>query len=400
LSGQDATSTQPVGNPAAAPCGGDGPEGLDGYRSLLECLQAVPEPRRRRGIRHRLAVVLAFAVAAVLAGADSVTAIGEWASEAPVSVRAALGARRDRRGRLVAPATVTFRRVLKRVDATALAAAFGTWLASQIGIDPAETVIALDGKTLRGARNGQGKAPHLLAAMICGARAVIAQRDVDHKTNEITQVKPLLDQTDISGALVTADALHVQRQTARWLVEDKGADYLFTAVKDNQPGLFAALDARTGRRHPSCTPPPTALTAETKPAPCRSCPPPKTASPTPPKRSSSNGPSATPPPATSAPPPQPSASPPRTPQRGATPTAIATAARGHWAIEALHHVRDVTMNEDAHRLRAGTAPAVMATLRNTATAALRLIGFTNTAQGRRWAARDATRPLAALNLTI
>jgi hypothetical protein len=68
--------------------------------------------------------------------------------------------------------------------------------------------------------------------------------------------------------------------------------------------------------------------------------------------------------------------------------------------DALHHVRDVTMNEDAHRLCAGTAPAVMATFRNTATAAPRLIGFTNTAQGRRWAARDATRPLAALNLTI
>src|SRR5215470_5369848 len=90
----------------------------------------------------------------------------------------------------------------------------------------------------------------------------------------------------------------------------------------------------------------------------------------------------------------------RTPERGATPTVIATAARGHWGIEALHHVRDVTMKEDAHRLRAGTAPAVMATFRNTAIAALRLIGFTNTAQGRRWAARDATRPLAALDLTI
>ena len=48
---------------------------------------------------------------------------------------------------------------------------------------------------------------------------------------------------DITGALVTADALHVQKETACYLVEDKGADYLFTAVKDNQPSLFAALDA-------------------------------------------------------------------------------------------------------------------------------------------------------------
>ena len=48
---------------------------------------------------------------------------------------------------------------------------------------------------------------------------------------------------DITGTLVTADALHVQKETARYLVEDKKADYLFTAVKDNQPSLFAALDA-------------------------------------------------------------------------------------------------------------------------------------------------------------
>jgi len=90
----------------------------------------------------------------------------------------------------------------------------------------------------------------------------------------------------------------------------------------------------------------------------------------------------------------------RSPQRGGTPTLIATAARSHWDIEALHHVRDVTMHEDAHRLRAGSAAPVMATLRNAAIATLRMIGFTRTAQGRRWAARDATRTVAALGLTI
>jgi predicted transposase YbfD/YdcC len=79
--------------------------------------------------------------------------------------------------------------------------------------------------------------------MVTGTRAVIAQKDIDAKTNEITQVRPLLDDIGIAGALVTADALHVQKDTARYLVEDKQADYLFTAVKDNQPSLFAALDA-------------------------------------------------------------------------------------------------------------------------------------------------------------
>lgn len=401
MSGQHATSTEPAGNPEAPPGHG---EDLDGYRSLLECLAAVPEPRRRHGIRHRLAVVLAFAVAAVLAGADSVTAISEWAAEAPAEVRAALGARRDRRDRrAVAPSPATFRRVLKRVDATAAAAAFGVWLAGQCSRASADLdglVIALDGKTMRGARAGADKAPHLLAAMICGARAVIAQRDVDQKTNEITQVKPLLSDVDIRGVLVTADAMHVQRETARYLVEDKHADYLFTSVKDNQPSLFAALDAldwpaapvvhtATGRghgRHETRT-----LQVLPAPADCfpyaaqaflieRAVRDPHTGQ----LRSAAVALGITS----------------RDPERGGTPTLIATAARSHWDIEALHHVRDVTMHEDAHRLRAGSAAPVMATLRNAAIATLRLVGFTRTAQGRRWAARDATRTVAALGLTI
>ena len=113
--------------------------------------------------------------------------------------------------------------MLKRVDATAVAAAFGAWLAGQLGTaspDPDGLIVALDGKTMRGAKAGEDKPPHLLAAMICGARAVIAQRDVDQKTNEITQVKPLLADVDLRGALVTADAMHVHRDTARYLVED------------------------------------------------------------------------------------------------------------------------------------------------------------------------------------
>ena len=232
--------------PAVTDAGRDVDGDLRGYRNLLDCLAEVPEPRRRPGVRHRAAAMIAFAVAAVLAGADSVTAISEWASDVPVEVLAALGAWTDRQGRRVPPSRSTFHRVLRRRDAQAVAAAFGTWLKAQVmaGIADTEAVInALDGKTVRGARAGQDKAPHLLAAMICGARAVLAQKDVDQKTNEITQVKPLLDGLDITGALVTADALHVQKETARYLVEDKNADYLFTAVKDNQPSLFAALDA-------------------------------------------------------------------------------------------------------------------------------------------------------------
>lgn len=247
-----------------------------------------------------------------MARADSVAAIGEWAADVTPEEAAALGARRDRRCRPAPPAPSTFRRVLRRLDGEAVAAAFGAWLEAQLmaGLEDAPSlVIALDGKAVCGARTAEGRAPHLLAAMITGAQAVIAQRDVDAKTNEITQVRPLLAGLDITGALVTADALHVQRDTARYLVEDKKADYLFTAVKDNQPGLFAALDPLAWENVPVATRCRTRATAGTKPGPSRCCPRPRAAFLTRPRRSWSRGWSGTRETAVSALPSRPSASP-------------------------------------------------------------------------------------------
>jgi hypothetical protein len=79
---------------------------------------------------------------------------------------------------------------------------------------------------------------------------------------------------------------------------------------------------------------------------------------------------------------------------------IARRVRGHWGIEnKLHHVRDTTFAEDASRVRTGTAPRAMATLRNLAIGALRLTGCDNIAAGLRRHSRDATRPLTTLGIT-
>lgn len=83
----------------------------------------------------------------------------------------------------------------------------------------------------------------------------------------------------------------------------------------------------------------------------------------------------------------------------ATPVELARLIRSHWKIEALHHVRDVTFAEDASQLRTGSAPRAMATWRNLAIGALRLAGKSSIATGLRRNARDASRPLALLELT-
>jgi hypothetical protein len=126
---------------------------------LLELLARVPDPRRPRGIRHRLAGVLALAAAAVLAGCRSVLAIAEWAAEAPQPVLAALGARPDpRTGRRQPPSEDTFRRLLAKIDAAAVDQVIGVFLAERAGHEggdgegkQAGRAVAVDSRTLRGA---------------------------------------------------------------------------------------------------------------------------------------------------------------------------------------------------------------------------------------------------------
>jgi DDE_Tnp_1-associated len=112
---------------------GDGAELPGQCRSLAEHLARVPDPRDRRGVRHTLASLLLATIAAVLAGARSLTAVGEWVADAPPQVLAALGVRRDSlTGRFEPPDEATIRRVLETVDAAALDEAVGSWLAARL----------------------------------------------------------------------------------------------------------------------------------------------------------------------------------------------------------------------------------------------------------------------------
>jgi DDE_Tnp_1-associated len=131
----------------------------------------------------------------VLAGARSIAAIAEWAADTPQPVRAALGARPHAPGCFAVPAEATIRRTLARLDADALAAAVGAWLADRERVRSGPTTtrrraVAVDGKTLRATRtgtaNGDGRPAHLLACMDHTTRAVLAQRQVGGAPEEVT----------------------------------------------------------------------------------------------------------------------------------------------------------------------------------------------------------------------
>ena len=229
---------------------------LDGKGGLFETLRGVPDSRRRRGVRHQIESLLATAICAVLAGARSFTAMAEWAAEQPKETLQRLGSKRGK-----APSERTYRRCFDRVDAEDLDRRTGGWIAEQLRLEPGAG-LALDGKTARGSRDGEKPARHLLSAIVHGSGVVVAQVAVDSKTNEITQVEPVLKGLSLEGVVVTGDALLTQREIARHLVEDKHADYVLVA-KDNQPtlrrniaDLFAAEEQEAKRRQPACTKPP------------------------------------------------------------------------------------------------------------------------------------------------
>jgi predicted transposase YbfD/YdcC len=210
---------------------------------LLEMLAGITDPRDPRGVRHRLLTVLGVAVVATMAGAANYRELGSVAADLPQRLLRLLSARWDRaRRRFAAPSGATLRRVLIELDGDELDQAVGAWLREHATCDEQGWAIALDGKDLRGSWSGDGRLV-LFSAMTHRTEGhdavVLGQIHVPEGTNETTQVRQLLDPLDITGALVTADAAHTCTDTARYLVEDRRADYLLT-IKGNRSSLHAA----------------------------------------------------------------------------------------------------------------------------------------------------------------
>jgi predicted transposase YbfD/YdcC len=360
---------------------------------LLPVLAAIPDPRARRGVRHRLAVILGLALCAVLAGARSFTAIAEWTADADQATRDALGVTG------VVPSESTFRRTLQALDADALDQAAGGWAQQRTAPAPGQRrAVAVDGKTLRGSGTADGPGRHLLSALDHEHGVVLGQVDVQAKTNEIPLFTTLLDHVDLAGAVVTADALHAQRAHAEYLVTERGAHYLIT-IKRNQPGLHAQLAGLPWRHVPvACrtqdkghgraerrTLKITAVAAglafphaaqaiqivrRRRPLTGKNT-----------KKWSTETVYAI----TSLAVIQ------------ALPADLARITRGHWGIEdRLHWVRDVTYDEDRSQIRTANGPRVMASLRNLAIAILRLTGHASIAAALRYHARQPSRPLQTI----
>lgn len=257
-------------------------------------------------------------------------------------------------------------------------------------------VVAVDGKSLRGAIRAGGRCVHLIFVLRDGG-IVPAQREVDAKSNEITAFRPLLESLELTSAVVTFDALLTQTDHAKFLVEEKGAHYI-AVLKGNRPSPHTLVKNLPWKEGPLLDRTRAGAHGRDEIRRLKA--------------------------ATVAGLPFPHADQAlqivrrrRTPRTGkvsvervhaitslaahqASAADLAERVRGHWTIENRdHHVRDVTFGEDASRVRTGSAPRGKgASLRNLAVGALRPAGWDNIAEGLRHHGRDMTRPPTALGL--
>ncbi|MGW8358310.1 ISAs1 family transposase [Streptomyces wedmorensis] len=351
------------------------------------------DPRGRRGRRYPLLALVRAAACAVVAGARSYAAIGQWLRRAPQHTLERLGF--PPRGVLgVRPAASmdTVRRVVEMLNPAGLAA-----LLRPVG-EPVTALrrLAADGKSVRGSRTRHRQAAHLLAVIDQDDR-LVAQLRVPDRTNEIPCLRELLEGLDITGAVVTADALHTQVETACFLVEQKKAHFVLT-VKANQPTLHANCRAlpwkqatvkyydRSRGHGRTETRVVQVLSVSHFAFPHVR----QVARITRPRTETATGK--------------------RTretvyvitdlPSSRAKPSDLAQAVRGHWGIEnKIHYVRDTLWDEDRSQVRTGHGPENMATLRNTALNHLRADGATNIAAAVRDLSYEPfTKPLDLLGI--
>jgi hypothetical protein len=147
----------------------------------------------------------------------------------------------QRKNRYVPPSDTTFFRVLSAMDAAKFDLLVGQWLAEQ-EISVLEC-LAVDGKTLRGSGRSDGKPLQLLSAVSHRLRLTVAQEPIVEKSSEIPALQPLLKKVPAGQTLITADALHCQQESARFVTQDLGGDYLF-GLKGNQSGILKRAETK------------------------------------------------------------------------------------------------------------------------------------------------------------
>ena len=201
---------------------------------LTSIFNQIDDPRRDLTKLHQLNDILLIGIISVVCGADSWNEMELYAQEKESFLRTFLDLPNG------IPSHDTFNRVFSAIDSTQFEACFMQWVQSIAELAPKE-VIAIDGKTIRGAKSKGNKSPiHMVSAFACANNLVLGQVKTDEKSNEITAIPKLLELLSIEETIVTIDAMGCQSEIATVIIGKK-ADYVL-AVKENQAQLYQDIE--------------------------------------------------------------------------------------------------------------------------------------------------------------
>lgn len=185
---------------------------------VMAVLEGLPDPRSRKCF-YPLEEILLTAICAVLSGAEDWCSVAGWGRLKLEWLRTWLPFERGMASH------DTFRRIFCLLKAEHFEANFMTWMK---GICPALTGKhgAIDGKTVRGSRDGERRGIHLVSAWCSEYGMTLGQIRTEEKRNEITAIPQLIDALGIEGATVTIDALGCQHRIAKKII-DRKANYIW-----------------------------------------------------------------------------------------------------------------------------------------------------------------------------
>lgn len=207
------------------------------FESFLEHFEELQDPRSREGL-HDFDEVLFLATCATISGADGPSDIEEFGRHQIGWLRKYI---RLSNG---IPSHDTIGRIFELIKPNKFQEAFLNWIHSFQLEEPSDgepTTLAIDGKTERGSKTADKNPLHVVSAWATEYGLSLGQKAVDSKSNEITAIPELLQSLELRGKIVTIDAMGCQKEIAKNIVQD-GGDYCL-AVKENQPKLFAAIEA-------------------------------------------------------------------------------------------------------------------------------------------------------------
>ena len=376
---------------------------------LKDMLSEVPDPRKDKGKRHPLASILALIVVGLMCGHKGYTSIATWARSQPALAKA-LGFTHKK-----TPCAATLHNVLKILDVDAVEKTLSQWVNKVCKNRPDLTAcfdaVAIDGKIMRASKKCGALTSHLLSVVSHELGVTLTQQAVSDRTNEIPISMEILKAFDVSGTVITTDALLTQRPFCHAII-NRGGNYLLP-VKDNHPALLDAIktlfqdipdtvsedtthpilgdpvyveqtvEKSHGRLETRCLKASTSLNAYLdwpgieQVFQCHNTY--KDLSTGEEKTQVHYGITSLTPEETSA-------------------ERLLTLKRGHWSIENKSHwMRDTQLGEDASSVRCGSIPQVMAAMRNTALSVFRFAGITRIADKIRYL---ASRPKLAANMIM